>query len=165
MSSDETARDGELEAALETIVEHQETIDELLEAAETLEGSGVLDLLTVAGTRDEREGELFYETFADEPGNLRTVQNLSLLAGTLSEVDPDALGATLESSGVSADEFEEPPEVGLVGILRKLRDPDVRRGLGTAFLLLKAIGSRTETAGGDGPDKQRPTPTTPDSDE
>lgn len=144
MSSADREPDEDVERALETLAEHEETIDELLDALETLEGSGALDLLQVAGTRDEQRDELFYEVFTEDPANLRAVQNLSLLAGVLAEVDPDALGAMLDSSGVSAEDFEDPPEVGLVGIVRELRDPDVRRGLGTAFQLLNALGSRPD---------------------
>lgn len=136
----------ELVVLLEELAEHRDTLGTLVETAETLEQSGLLDLLLVVGTRDVESGEQLYETFAENPEDLRAVQNVSLLAGGLSRVDPDTLAAAMESveagQPVSRDAWADPPEIGLVGILRQLRDPDIQRGLGVVFLFLKAIGSR-----------------------
>lgn len=145
MSTDEY--DPELEAdtlaVLEEVSEHREALEDLLGVIETFHESGALDLLAATGTRDQKSDEQLYEAFADDPANLRAVQNLSLLAAGLSRVDPDVLAAMMEGDGVPADEFADPPELGLLGILRQLRDPAVRRGLGVVFLLLKQLGSRS----------------------
>lgn len=65
MSSEGLEREEEIERAIETLVKHQEPIDELIDAVEKLERSRTLDPLRVAGTRDGLDNELFYETFAD----------------------------------------------------------------------------------------------------
>lgn len=131
----------ELETVLADVAEHSESVERLLETVETLERSGIFDLLQVVGVRDEGSSEQAYEVFAEDPGNLRTVQNLSLLAGGLSRIDPDVLAATLDGSALDGEDLADPPELGLVGILRQLRDPDVQRGLGMVFLLLKQLGA------------------------
>lgn len=130
----------ELETVLADVADHSESVEGLLETVETLERSGIFDLLQVVGVRDEGSSEQAYEVFAEDPGNLRAVQNLSLLAGGLSRIDPDVLAATLDGAALDGEDLADPPELGLVGILRQLRDPDVQRGLGMVFLLLKQFG-------------------------
>lgn len=137
----------DLVALLEDLTEHRETLAQLMDTAEVLEQSGVLDLLQVIGTRDVASGEQLYETFAENPTDMRAIQNLSLLAGGVSRVDPDVLAATIngieDGPPVSHGAVADPPQVGLLEALRQLRDPDVRRGLGVLFVFLKAIGSRS----------------------
>lgn len=141
------ALEDDLVVLLEDLVEHRETLVQLMNTAEMLEQSGILDLLQVIGTRDEASGEQIYETFVENPEDLQAVQNLSLLTGGVSRVDPNTLAAAIEGiedgPSVSREAIENPPQIGLLGALRELRNPAVRRGLGVLFVLLKAIGSRS----------------------
>lgn len=145
MSTDEydPALEEDVLAMLEEVAEHREALEDMISVVERFNESGALDLLAAAGTRDQRSDEQLYEAFADDPANLRTVQNLSLLAAGLSRVDPDVLATMMEGDGVAADEFADPPELGLLGVFHQLRDPEVRRGLGVVILLLKQLGSRS----------------------
>lgn len=150
MSSDETdpALEDDFVALIEDLAEHRETLESLVETADTLEQTGMLDLLQVVGARDAQRGERLYETFAENPEDMRSVQNVSLMAGAVSRADPDTLAAVIEGieagPPVTPEAVAEPPQIGLLGAVRQLRDPDVRRGLGVVFVLLKAIGSRSD---------------------
>lgn len=139
----------DLVALLEDLAEHRETLVRLMDTAKDLEQSGVLDLLQVIGTRDVASGEQLYETFAENPEDLQAIQNLSLLAGGVSRVNPDTLAAFIdgieEGPSVSREMIADPPEIGILGALRQLQDQDVRRGLGVIFVFLKAIGTRSDT--------------------
>ncbi|MFB6095170.1 MAG: DUF1641 domain-containing protein [Halodesulfurarchaeum sp.] len=152
MSPDASGPTGEedLDAVLAEMAEHREAVEDLLDVVDTFDENGALDLLAAVGTRNAAGTEQLYEAFAEDPANLRAVQNLSLLAAGLSRVDPDVLAATMGGDAVDADEFAEPPELGLVGILQQLRDPEVRRGLGVVFLLLKQLGARSTSPAADG---------------
>lgn len=144
---DPTLKDN-LEGLLEDLAEHRETLGRLMDTAEDLEQSGILDLLEVIGTRDEASGEQLYETFAENPESLQAIQNLSLLAGGVSRMNPDTLAAVIDGiedgPSVSRDAIADPPEIGILGALKQLQDQDVRRGLGVIFVLLKAIGTRSD---------------------
>lgn len=150
MSTDEAdpPLEDDLEAVLEDLATHREALHTLLDTVETLEQSGILDLLLVIGTRDAESGEQLYETFAENPEDLRAVQNASLLVGALARGNPDTLAAGIEriedGPPISREAVVDPPQIGLLGALRELRDPDVRRGLGVLFVLLKALGSRSD---------------------
>lgn len=141
--------DNELAVVLEDLAEHRETLHYLLETADQLERSGMLDLFQVVATQDRRGTEQIFETFAENPTDLQAVQNATLLARALSRIDPDVLAAGIEGieegRGLSKAELSEPPQIGLVGAMRKLRDPDVRRGIGMLFMFLKTLGSRSES--------------------
>lgn len=151
MSIDETdpALEEDIAALLEDLAAHRETLATLVATADTLEQSGILDLMQVVGTRDAQSGEQLYEMFAEYPEDMRSVQNVSLLAGAVSRGDPDTLAAAIEGieegPPVTAETVADPPQIGVLGALRQLRDPDVRRGLGVVFVLLKAVGSRSDT--------------------
>jgi uncharacterized protein YjgD (DUF1641 family) len=115
----------ELEAALESILALQRsgTLDELLELAE------VVSLLTAA-LDDEMVRSL-----------AATGSGLGELADTAAEEETrDGLETVLQSVG--AAEQEAPTEVGMLGLARSARDPDVKRGLGYLLALSRAIGQR-----------------------
>jgi uncharacterized protein YjgD (DUF1641 family) len=136
--------DEELFELLENVGEHRDALEGLAETAEALEGSGMLDLLEVVATRDASTNEQLYDAFVEDEGKLRLVQNLTLLTSVASRVDPDSLAHGLEAlsgdDGLAAVADERPPRVGPVGAFKRLRDPDVQRGLGLVFELLEAVG-------------------------
>ncbi len=134
MSNEDQSIDPEAESvqnALKTLVELEEsgTLDDLAEVANTvsLASEAVDDDMVKSLMRSTvRAGELF-DTAAGEPEALR---NLEVLTGALTESAPDPA--------------EAPDRVGMVGALRKMRDPDVQRGLGFTLQLLGQIGEQLE---------------------
>jgi uncharacterized protein YjgD (DUF1641 family) len=119
----------ELESALESLVALQRsgTLDELLELAE------VLSLLTAA-LDDEMVRSLA------ETGN-----GLGELADTAAD-EETRKGLETMLQGVGTAERDAPQEVGLLGLARSTRDPDVRRGLGYLVAVAAAIGGAQEGA-------------------
>ncbi|WP_226023814.1 DUF1641 domain-containing protein [Halomicrobium salinisoli] len=113
----------ELQDALESLVALQRTgtLDELIELAEVVS-------LATAALDDEM------------------VRSLAATGGSLGELaetaaDDDARGgieALLE--GVGEAEREPPEQVGPVGLVRAVRDPDVQYGLGYLLSLAAALG-------------------------
>jgi uncharacterized protein YjgD (DUF1641 family) len=113
----------EMTEAVETIVELQEsgTLDDVAEFAHVISLlEGAMDdemIMSVAGA-GSRLGEVV-ETAGDEE-----------VAGGLESV--------LQAVGDATS--EEPDEVGIIGLARALRDPEVRAGMGVALNLLQALG-------------------------
>lgn len=150
MNANKTGTDTEqrLEDLLYELGAQRRKLDSLLEAAEVLEESGLFDLVEVVTAREE--GEQIYEAFSDDPENLWVVQNLSLMVGAFSEIDPDQVAAVLgrvrEGHAVETEVLADPPRIGLWGALRQFQDPDVQRGLGFLLTFLKMVGSRSGAA-------------------
>jgi len=119
--------------------------DDLAEALETLvelQRSGALeDLADLAGI-----ASLGTDALDDE-----MVRSLAATGGSLGEL-ADTAGAPetrdgIETllDGVGAAERAEPQAVGAVGLVRALRDPEVKYGLGYILAMASAIG-RSSTA-------------------
>lgn len=119
------ANEADLAEALETIARLQRTgtLDDLASMAD------MLALLTAA-TTDEMATEL-----SATGGRLMEVADTAAeddVAGGLE----DALAAVGDASA------EDPERVGLVGLLRATRDPEVQAGLGFVIALARALGER-----------------------
>lgn len=105
------------------LVGNLDQVNDLLDASAV--ATAAMDdemIMTLAGT-GSRLGEVA-DTAADE----------EVAAG---------LESVLQSVGDAAD--EEPEPVGLLGLLRALRDPEVRAGLGVAIALLRALGRNVDS--------------------
>jgi uncharacterized protein YjgD (DUF1641 family) len=80
--------------------------------------------------------------WATQPGNLAVVRHALLFYNTLQSIDPRAVQVLLNRlDGAAAAATQRPDEdrvLGLWGLLRALRDPDVNRGM--RFLLRMAAG-------------------------
>lgn len=122
------ANGAELTEALETLVRLQKsgTLDELAALADLLPlASGALD--------DE-----MISTLVDAGSSLGEV------ADTAS--DPDTvrgMETVLQAVGDASDAESPPERVGVVGLLRATRDPEVQAGLGFVLALAKALGRET----------------------
>lgn len=116
----------ELADGVETIVELQEsgTLDDLAAFADTVS-------LLSAAMDDEMVTSL-----------TSTGSRLGELADTASD-DDVAQGVESMLHAVGDATSEEPEPVGVVGLLKALRDPDVRAGMGVAIALLGALGQGT----------------------
>ncbi|GKZ15112.1 hypothetical protein HAL_29930 [Haladaptatus sp. T7] len=122
------ANGAELTEALETLVRLQKsgTLDELAALADLLPlASGALD--------DE-----MISTLVDAGSSLGEV------ADTAS--DPDTvrgMETVLQAVGDASDAESPPERVGVVGLLRATRDPEVQAGLGFVLAIAKALGRET----------------------
>lgn len=131
--ADRVGADGdELEAALETLVDLQRsgTLDDLADAASVLS-------LAMAAADDE-----MIASFARLGTELGAVADA---AG-----DPDAargIETMLVAVAEVSDPSEPPASTGAIGLLRSLRDPEVKRGLGFLLAIAGALGREIERNG------------------
>lgn len=131
--ADRLGADGdELEAALETLVDLQRsgTLDDLADAASLLS-------LAMAAADDE-----MIASFARLGTELGAVADA---AG-----DPDAargIETMLVAVAEASDPSEPPAPTGAIGLVRSLRDPDVKRGLGFLIAIAGALGHELDRNG------------------
>ncbi|WP_053947965.1 DUF1641 domain-containing protein [Halolamina sediminis] len=141
-SADGLATD-ETVALAETVGENGDELREALDTVLTLQQSGTLDELAELA----EVGSLATAALDDEmvTSLAGTGASLGEVAQSASDDDTrDGIETLLESVGEA--EREPPEQVGAVGLLRGLRDPDVQYGLGYLLALAGAIG-RDRTAG------------------
>ncbi len=141
-SADGLATD-ETVALAETVGENGDDLREALDTVLALQRSGTLDELAELA----EVGSLATAALDDEmvTSLAGTGAALGEVAQTASDDDTrDGIETLLE--GVGEAEREPPEQVGAVGLLRGLRDPDVQYGLGYLLALAGAVG-REQTTG------------------
>jgi uncharacterized protein YjgD (DUF1641 family) len=125
----------DLEDALKTLLALQRsgTLDDVVALADLVSlGAGALedDMVAELARTGSRLGEV-----ADEASDPDTVRGLTTLARAL---------------GDASDPADPPEPVGAVGLVRALRDPEVKAGLGYLLAVARAVGSETAVDAGEG---------------
>ena len=127
---------------METLDAEGEAIEEAAETLLELQQDGTLDDLTEAATAISLMGEALDDEMimavmslandlgkvADGAAQPNTVRTLQAMMDAMDE----------------ADAFDDPEEVGMLGAVGKMRDPDVKRGLGFLLSFLGALGRQIE---------------------
>ncbi len=126
---------------LEKLLDNADRLEEFLNKMDKLLSR--LELFTEAGMLDDLYGLLF-TLMALQRGFVKeeTVKAIAELIGSAS-----FLGAP-ECLEKLADAIEKEDRVTLTGMLSRLRDPDVQRGLAIVFNSLKVIGQCAEECKG-----------------
>jgi uncharacterized protein YjgD (DUF1641 family) len=140
-SADGLATD-ETVALAQTVGENGDDLREALDTLLTLQRSGTLDELAELA----EVGSLATAALDDKmvTSLAGTGAALGEVAQTAADGDTrDGIETLLESVGEA--EREPPEQVGAVGLLRGLRDPDVQHGLGYLLALAGAIGRERTT--------------------
>ena len=115
-----------------------EGLGKLISMLRTLNRMGVLDTLQSVLT-PEIIGSLI--RYLMGRGLLRLIDGLETLADALGQLEFEKVeGAMPLIKGALEGIPEQAEKVGLLGLLGKLRDKDIQRGLGVVMEILKAIG-------------------------
>jgi uncharacterized protein YjgD (DUF1641 family) len=136
---------------LKTLMEHADELQSLLDQLLELKRSGVLDAMMIVVNRFE---ELIHYLFQD-PALFRLLSiGVDGTLGAMSKLEaPDIINmkATMQElvvrlgKNASPDLVANPkPVKGIWGLLSALNDPDVQRGLGVVFALLKMLGKQPQ---------------------
>jgi uncharacterized protein YjgD (DUF1641 family) len=142
LATDETVRlaaavgenGDDLAAAMETLVDLQRsgTLDDLAALGDLVSlASGALedDMVVELSRTGSRLGEV-----ADEASDPDTVRGTTRL---------------LRAVGEASDPDDPPEPVGAVGLVRSIRDPEVKAGLGYLLAVARAVGSAQLDEGGE----------------
>jgi uncharacterized protein YjgD (DUF1641 family) len=142
----------------EQMLDHLESLDDFLADASPLVNDGFLRLIVLLDEL-ERKG---YFGFLRESGQIadRVVtsfseddvrqlgDNIVLILSTVKDLTQPEVMALASNLGTTVrTEVEEPPEPGetsVLGLVRQMRDPEVRRGLAMTLSMLKAMARQPD---------------------
>ncbi len=130
---DELLSDPENVKKLETLLDRLDSLNYLLERLELFIGAGMLDELF----------GLFFSIMAFERAFMKeeALQGLSELLGRFAFlVSPKCMEEFSEA-------LDKEERLGLLGLMSKLRDPEVQRGLGVVMNALKVVGRCADECG------------------
>ncbi len=115
-----------------------EGLEKIIRILKTLNKIGILDILESVLT-PEIIGSL--ARYLMSGGLLRLVDGLETLTEALGELEFEKIGEAMPLVKGALEGIPEKAErVGLLGLLGKLRDRDIQRGLGVVMEILKAVG-------------------------
>lgn len=139
----EQRQEESLAELVQVVAEHKDDLVSLLKLVDTLEESGALAMLTGLLRSRTKVGEVLLGQVA-KPSSTNTINNLMALGGAVGNLDPAltkrlvaGVGAGMQRATAALEQHEE---VGLLGLLKALRDPDVNRVLTFGVNFLKGMG-------------------------
>ena len=118
---------------VDKIGKHGDALDDTLRLVQALHDRGVLSLLVGMVEQSDRIARVAAKELA-QPRNVQVLENLLTLYELVGRLDPESL-----------KEKPQPPlqrqrKMGLLGLWRQIRDPDVQRGLHWILDCLRGLG-------------------------
>lgn len=119
-----------------------EAIGEAADALIELQQDGTLEDLTEAATAISLLAEALDDEMVVEAAGLAS--ELGLIAGSAAQPNTIRTLQAMMDAMDEAEAFEDPKQVGMIGAMGKMRDDDVKRGLGFLLDFLGALGRQID---------------------
>lgn len=131
----EQSQSTDKDALLEALDGHEGDVAELLKRLDEI--NDLLDILSLGSAAVDDEMVVMLA---------ETANNIGTLADTATEPETvRGLESVLHAVGDAAGELDDPPDrIGMVGLLRAMRDPEVQAGLGFVIAVAKGLGADLE---------------------
>ncbi|MCP8617273.1 DUF1641 domain-containing protein [Salirhabdus salicampi] len=136
-------REQDLNAILKQIADNREAIQETLTIIEELHNSGVLPIIRGFLRTRDKVGAIMMEEI-NQPGMHNVIKNSMSMATLLSSIDSEKLNQLLNGLTQGIDKATESTEddgkVGMWGLLKSMRDPNVKASMNTMVHFLEGMG-------------------------
>lgn len=142
--TEEQQKGQSLESLLSELADNKESIIEALQLLQELHESGILEALNSLLKVKESATKIAVDQLAREP--VTNMINNAMAAGSaLTELDPEStskLTKGLVTGLQKADEgLKEDTKIGMIDLLKMMKDPDINRAIVFGCNLLKEIGA------------------------
>jgi uncharacterized protein YjgD (DUF1641 family) len=141
----EQRQEESLTELLQVVAGHKDDLVSLLKLVAMLEESGALAILTGLLGRRTKVGEVLLGQVA-KPSATNTINNLMAIGGAVGDLDPKVTRRLISGAAHGMERataaLERKENVGLLGLITALRDPDVNRVLTFGVNFLKGMGER-----------------------
>ncbi|TWT27229.1 DUF1641 domain-containing protein [Planomicrobium sp. CPCC 101110] len=131
---------GELETLL---VQQDQALNKILEITGELNDAGILDAVrAMVKARENLTGIAVHQASREPVTNL--INNAMKAAAVVTAIDPNTTARLMDSVKGGLDEAElhrdNPKKIGVFGLVKALRDPDVNRSLKFGINFLRGMG-------------------------
>ncbi|AQY49945.1 hypothetical protein PWEIH_06486 [Listeria weihenstephanensis FSL R9-0317] len=141
--TDDQIKQDKMTAIKDQIATDDAAFMEVLELVKALHDSGALDMLNSALKAKEDIATTFLNEARKEPAT-NAINNLMMTSKLLTETKPEQtekMLAGLANAQAKANEsLKEDATLGLFGLARAMKDPDVNRALRYGLAFLKGVG-------------------------
>jgi len=132
-----------LENLLSGVAESQDSLLETLNLLQELYDSGIIDALYSLLKAKESAAKIAVDQLTRQPVT-NMINNAMAAGGILTELNPETTGKLAKSltTGLKKAEhgLKDNRKIGLLDLIKAIKDPDINRALGFGFNLLKGIG-------------------------
>jgi uncharacterized protein YjgD (DUF1641 family) len=150
LKTQEERRSGERETLLEGTSDHSDALLEAMALLQSLHERGVLEALTALFQQGNEVLGVAMETLS-QPAYGQGARNALTIAQSFAAVDEETMATSqrMVTGGLRGFANAQPPKkpMGVFGLSRALRDPDVSAGLAATLALLKGIGAAQRQRG------------------
>jgi uncharacterized protein YjgD (DUF1641 family) len=132
-----------LENLLSGVAENKDSLLETLSLIQELHDSGILDAFGSLLKAKEKAAKIAVGQLTREPVT-NMINNAMAAGGMLTELDPETTGKLAKSltNGLKKAEqgLKADSKIGVLDLMKALKDPDINRAIGFGFNLLKGMG-------------------------
>ncbi|MHC5252188.1 helical membrane plugin domain-containing protein [Listeria kieliensis] len=133
----------QLEELKQTIAQDESGFKEILEFVKLLHDAGALEAVNSAMKAKEDIAKTFLNEWRKEP-TTNAINNLMISGQLLTETKPEQTEAMIGQMKSAASEADKAAKdesiVGLFGLMKAMKDPDVNRALRYGIAFLKEMG-------------------------
>ncbi|MBC1457027.1 DUF1641 domain-containing protein [Listeria newyorkensis] len=141
--TDDQIKQDKMTAIKDQIATDDAAFMEVLELVKALHDSGALDMLNSALKAKEDIATTFLNEARKEPAT-NAINNLMMTSKLLTETKPEQTEKMLEglanAQAKANDSLKEDTTLGLFGLAKAMKDPDVNRALRYGLAFLKGVG-------------------------
>lgn len=132
-----------LESLLSEVADNKESLVETLHLLKELQDSGILEILSGLLQTKEHTAKIAIDQLSRKPVT-NIINNVMAAGGILVEMDPESTSKLAKSltAGIQKAEqgLQEDTTIGLIDLVKAIKDPEINRALRFGMNLLKGIG-------------------------
>jgi uncharacterized protein YjgD (DUF1641 family) len=132
-----------LQELLTMISKNSEAIKSTLEILQELQKAGILDMVNGLLKTKDKVGIIAMDQL-NQPSMHRTIKNAINALQFIGELDPDKMKRMMHGISTGLDHLNDEAQQNKIGILKAMRDPNVKASISTAFSFLQGMGEGLE---------------------
>ncbi|WP_338448444.1 DUF1641 domain-containing protein [Niallia oryzisoli] len=141
--SEEEKQSQSLESLLSEVAENKDSLLDTLHLLQELHNSGILEAINSLVKAKEEVAKIAVGQMTREPVT-NIINNAMAAGGALTELDPEMtkklMGSVKKGLEKAEQGLKSNSKVGILGLMKALKDPDLNRAIGFGLNLLKGVG-------------------------
>ncbi len=141
--SEEEQKKQSLESLLSEVAENKDSLLDTLYLLQELHNSGILEAINSLVKTKEEVAKIAVGQMTREPVT-NMINNAMAAGGVLTELDPEMtkklMGSVKKGLEKAEQGLQSNSKVGILDLMKALKDPDLNRAIGFGLNLLKGIG-------------------------
>ena len=141
--TEEQKKEQSLEGLLSELVQNKDSLFETLHLLQELHNSGILEAASSLVKAKEEVAQIAVGQMTREPVT-NMINNAMAAGGVLTQMDPEMtkklMGSVVKGLERAEQGLQSNEKIGVMDLIKALKDPDLNRAIGFGLNLLKGVG-------------------------